>query len=136
MATGKDTQPDPLEKLYTQPTVSASEIAAFILDYMRINPQTLQVGFFKQTRITVRQKILLYLLALIVLDLQGKRLGRSATSQEIADALELVPGTVRPEVKKLADAHLIFHSRSEYSISLGAFNKVRDYIKELSRGTE
>lgn len=123
---------DPLEKLYTQPTVTASEIAAFILDYLRIYPQTLQVGFFKQMRITVRQKILLYLLALIVLELQGKRVGRSATSQEIADALELVPGTVRPEVKKLAGAHLILHRQSEYSISLGAFNRVRDYIKELS----
>jgi hypothetical protein len=125
-------QHDPLEKLFTQPTVSASEIAAFILDYMRIYPQTLQVGFFMHRRITVRQKILLYLLALVVLDLQGKRVGRSATSQGIADALELIPGTVRPEVKKLADDHLIYHKQSEYSIPLGAFNKVRDYIKELS----
>lgn len=126
-----NTQYDPLEKLYTQPTVTASEIAAFILDYMRIYPQTLQVGFFKHVRITVRQKILLYLLALIVLELQGKRIGRSATSQEIANALELIPGTVRPEVKRLADEHLILHNRSEYSISIGAFNKVRDYIKGL-----
>lgn len=127
-----DKQYDPLEKLYTQPTVNASEVAVFILDYLRINPDTLQVGFFKEPRITVRQKILLYLLALVVLDLMGKRFGRSATSQEIADALELIPGTVRPEIKKLADAHLIYHSRSEYSVSLGAFNRVRDYIKELS----
>lgn len=125
-------QYDPLEKLYTQPTASASEIAAFILDYLRIYPQTLQVGFFKNVRITVRQKILLYLLALVVLELQGKRIGRSATSQEIADALELIPTTVRPEVKKLADASLIYHRKSEYLISLTAFNKVRDYIKELS----
>lgn len=125
---------NPLDKLFVY-ELGAREIAAFILDYLRIEREGLKIHFFPTLRISVKQKILLYLLALRVLYSQKLRVGNSANPTTIANDLEAIGGTIRPILKQLLDEHLVYYDAGEslYSIPLGGIDKAMKYIQKMDK---
>lgn len=128
--------PDPLAKLYTDRVVSARELAEFLLTYIRINPETLRIGYFDGMRLSIEQKLLLYFLALKVMSLQKLRDGYRATPSQLADDLkDLNPSSVRPILRNLVTARLLSYDdeTSEYFITANQVNDVEKYIQKKDR---
>lgn len=129
-----ESENDPLAKLYTDRTVSARELAEFLLSYIRIDPETLRVKFFSNIRLGIQQKTLLYYLALRVMNMQGLRETYKATPSQLAkDLPDINPSSVRPMMRMLVASHLLSYDEqtSEYYITFGQVAAVERYINEL-----
>lgn len=107
-------QPDPLAKLFINAEQSNREIAAFLVDYLRIDSNTLEVYFVDRNMI-VRHKIPLYLLSMALMKRVGKRATETARAIEIARGIQADGNTVRPITKSLLESGVIEQTkRGEY----------------------
>ena len=127
---------DPFAKLYLDKTVSAREIAEFILDYLRIDRDTLKIKYFSNKNLSLQQKILFYFLALKVMKLQKLRDTDTATPSRLNIELkELNPSSVRPVLRMLVKKHLLSYNdkTSEYFIRANQIDPAKAYIQIKER---
>lgn len=120
---------DPLDKVFVKPEVTAADIARFTNDYLRIERETLQVGFLPNNDISINRKIVLYLLAIKILTHLKMRDSDSATPSEIAHSLDLNHSTVRVELKHLLQSKMVICiNRGEYLVPIARFREVKTFI--------
>jgi hypothetical protein len=104
--TNTQPNPDPLAKLFINGEDSNREIAAFLVNYVRVDPESLDV-YFVDADMRIRHKIPLYLLSMHLMKRVGKRKTDTARSVEIARGLHADGNTVRPMIKFLLEDRVI-----------------------------
>lgn len=101
---------DPLRKLFDvssiqDPRELVSDIA---YPYGRINPDTMTVIFTEQgEKLTVREKALIFLILKKAAFLAGAIPAEATAPADIARETGIVPGTLRPILRQLADEKLV-----------------------------
>jgi len=103
-------QNDPLSKLFDTSALEDQRevLADTVFPFARIDGETLDVRFTKEGELlTVREKLLVFLLARKAL-LMGNKIPLEAVSpSEIERATSISGGTIRPVLRKLVDEKLI-----------------------------
>lgn len=118
---------DPFEKLFTSKADVNRAMAEFLLPYLRIDPDTYDVVFTEP--IKVQDRILLYLLAIRLLNRMHKWETEGATPKELAIGLNANPNTIRPLLMMLLEKHLIAQDKKgRYFVHANALKDVKAHI--------
>ncbi len=120
---------DPLDKVFYSQKDSARNIANFILDYVRIDPDELTVLFVSDV-LPIRCRILLYLLAVHVLHQLKKRPTNQVRPREIELGIHASGNTIRPLLIDLLSKELIVWSKEGYSVLPARMPDIRQYIEK------
>lgn len=125
-------RPDPLDKLFESGSETNREVAKFLLDYIRIDPETLDVLFMPNT--TIRSRILLYLLAMNLMSRVGKRKNIEARAKEISLGVNADGNTVRPLLMLLLQARMVERSnKGMYSVPLNKMQVIKADLEKTAK---
>lgn len=121
--------PDPLAKLFINGEDSNREIAAFLVNYLRIDPESLDV-YFVDADMRIRHRIPLYLLSLHLMKRVGKRKTDTARSVEIARGIHAEGNSVRPLIKFLLEDRVIERDkRGLYSVRPSNIKSIKSLLE-------
>lgn len=109
---------EPFKKIFTdQKAVNDEELAAILEPFVRINKKTLEIFFVDGgNKLTVSQKITLFLLAKKVLKITGKIEKEETTPKEIFIATKIKKGSIDPNIKWLKGKGWIIRLGTGYVI--------------------
>lgn len=131
-------QEEPFEKIFTdQKAVDPKELTAILESFVRINSETLEIFFTDEGyKLTVPQRIILFLLAKKVLKIAEKIEREETAPKEIFDATKIKKGSIDPAVKQLREKGWIIHLGTGYLVPNYQISKLRrEFFKKEENGT-
>ncbi len=128
---------DPLDEIFKRAEeiegTRRALLARMVVPFATVEVESGRVYFKPEAdKLTTKQKILVYLLARLALSQRSGDLAVAAVlPREIQDGTSLPGGTVRPQLQKLVQEHVVQNSDGRYSVQPGALERAHKQLAML-----